>query len=99
MERRLGDITHVWELDSGADVVEVLVPFLDPGLVCGQVRTHKAHGGGVEKEADGHTPLIPHLPRHSCLHRTHGHVPSRERKSHVTVSYHIGTATDPAHLM
>ena len=35
-------VSHMRELDSAADVMEVLVPFQHLGLVCGQVRAHEA---------------------------------------------------------
>ena len=68
--------THVWELDSAADVMKVLVPFQNLGLVCCQVRADEAERGGVKKKPDDHTPFIPRLPGHSCLHRRHRHIPA-----------------------
>ena len=68
--------THVWELDLGADVVDVLIPFRDLGLVCRQVRADETERSGVKKKSYNHTPFVPGFPRHSCLHRRHGHIPA-----------------------
>ena len=52
----------MWELDSAANVMEVLIPFQHLGLVCSQMGTHKTHGRRVDEETDNHTPFVPRLP-------------------------------------
>lgn len=65
------------EAEPTCDLIIVIIPLLHLGLSSSKVRADKADAGGVEQQANGHTPFIARGPTHSSFYSINSNIPGK----------------------